>query len=237
MSIKRKILLLTTAILSTASMASAQSKNEHSERTKLPVAPSTVGVAAQQGAIDVNGDGIGDYASGDPRGAGGRLTSTGCSACNGPSKGVGNNGGGSDGGGSDKIICTAMNAAYGFGTYRQAIWLAHAARDMTPYHQTGYHLLALPLIRTAYGSDSRTARIVRSSIEHMARERTADIRAEMRGGKRRRLGRAYRAVLEPLCYLTGWLAGGRSIDAIKDVPIIAAALPTRTSHTKGQIHA
>mgnify|MGYP000082371104 CR=1 FL=1 len=56
-SIKRKILLLTTAILSTASMASAQSKNEHSERTNLPVAPSTVGVAAQQGSVDINGDG------------------------------------------------------------------------------------------------------------------------------------------------------------------------------------
>ena len=188
-------------------------------------------------AVDVDGDGIGDYEFGDPRGAGGRPTPNGCGACNGPSGGNSNSGGGEGGGGSDKIICTAMNAAYGFGTYRQAIWLAHAARDMTPYHQTGYHLLALPLIRTAYGCDTRTARLVRASIEHMARERTADIRAEMRGGKRRRLGRTYRAVLEPLCYIAGWLAGGRSIDAIKDVPVIAAALRTRTSHTKGQIHA
>ena len=238
MSIKRKILLLTTAILSTASMASAQSKNEHSERTNLPVAPSTVDVAAQQGSVDINGDGIGDYATGDPRGAGGRITSNSCGDCNGPSGGGNNSRGGGGEGGGEKIVCTAMNAAYGFGSYRQAIWLAHAARDMTPYHQTGYHLLALPLIRTAYGSDTRTARIVRASIEHMARERTADIRAEMmRGGKRRRLGRAYRAVLEPLCYLTGWLAGGRPVDAIKDVPVIAAALPTRTSHTKGKIHA
>jgi len=210
-------------------MASAQSKNEHSERTNLPV-------AAQQGAIDANGDGIGDYATGDPRGAGGRITSNSCGDCNGPSGGGNNSRGGGGEGGGEKIVCTAMNAAYGFGSYRQAIWLAHAARNMTPYHQTGYHLLALPLIRTAYGSETRTARIVRSSIEHMARERTADIRAEMRGGKRRRLGRTYRAVLEPLCYLTGWLAGGRSVDAIKDVPIIAAALPTRTSQTKGKIH-
>jgi len=218
-------------------MASAQSKNEHSERTKLPVAPSAVDVAAQQGSVDINGDGIGDYATGDPRGAGGRITSNSCGDCNGPSGGGNNSRGGGGEGGGEKIVCTAMNAAYGFGSYRQAIWLAHAARNMTPYHQTGYHLLALPLIRTAYGSETRTARIVRSSIEHMARERTADIRAEMRGGKRRRLGRTYRAVLEPLCYLTGWLAGGRSVDAIKDVPIIAAALPTRTSQTKGKIHA
>ena len=237
MSIKRNLLLLTTAILSTASMASAQSKNEHSERTKLPVAPSTVGVAAQQGSVDINGDGRGDYAIGDPRGADGKEVSDDCGACNGPSGGGNNSRGGGGEGGGEKIVCTAMNAAYGFGAYRQAIWLAHAARNMTPYHQTGYHLLALPLIRTAYGSDTRTARIVRSSIEHMARERTADIRAEMRGGKRRRLGRTYRAVLEPLCYITGWLAGGRSIDAIKDVPVIAAALRDRTSPTKGQIHA
>jgi hypothetical protein len=94
----------------------------------------------------------------------------------------------------------------------------------------------LPLIRKAYGSDERSARIVRKSIEHIVRERTADIRAEMRGAKRRPLGRFYRATLEPLCYALGWMANGRSVDAIKDVPVIAAALRTETQTTKGQIH-
>ena len=129
-----------------------------------------------------------------------------------------------------------MNAAYGFGSYRQAIWLAHAAKNMSVYHQTGYHLLALPLIRKAYGSDSKSARIVRKSIEHIVRERTADIRAEMRGSQRRPLGRFYRATLEPLCYALGWMAKGRSVEEIKEVPVIAAALRTATQNTKVQIH-
>jgi len=183
------------------------------------------------GSVDVNNDGIGDYRSGDSRGIGGTPVDGGCGGCNGPS------GGGSDGAETGaKIICTAMNAAYGFGSYRQAIWLAHAAKNMSVYHQTGYHLLALPLIRKAYGSDSKSARIVRKSIEHIVRERTADIRAEMRGSQRRPLGRFYRATLEPLCYALGWMAKGRSVEEIKEVPVIAAALRTATQNTKGQIH-
>ena len=183
-------------------------------------------------SVDVNNDGKGDYAVGDKRGAGGTTVSGHCGACNGP---TGNGPTGGEGPGN-KIICTAMNAAYGFGSYRQAIWLAHAAKTMSVYHQTGYHLLALPLIRKAYGSDSTSARIVRKIIEHMARERTADIRAEMRGSQRRPLGRFYRATLEPLCYALGWMAKGRSVEEIKEVPVIAAALRTATQNTKGQIH-
>ena len=82
-------------------------------------------------------------------------------------------------------------------------------------------MMALPLIRVAYGSDTHTARALRATLEHMARERTADIRAEMRGGRRRPLGRLYRAILEPLSYGLGWLAGGRDIEGIDEVPVLA----------------
>lgn len=135
---------------------------------------------------------------------------------------------------SDKIVCTAMNAAYGFGSYRQAIWLAHAAQNLTRYHQTGYHMMALPLIRVAYGSDQRSARVLRAALEHMARERTADIRAEMRGVRRRTLGRLYRAILEPLSYGLGWLAGGRDIEGIEAVPVLARQIkaPVRRKNIK-----
>jgi hypothetical protein len=40
-------------------------------------------------------------------------------------------------------------------------------------------------------------------LENIARHRGIDIRSEMRGSKRDRIGQAYRFVLEPLCYAVG----------------------------------
>ncbi|WP_299083324.1 hypothetical protein [uncultured Ruegeria sp.] len=137
---------------------------------------------------------------------------------------------GNDNGGDDKIVCTAMNAAYGFGSFRQAIWLRYARDHLTEFHQTGYHLIFLPLVRRAYGQDDRFARGLRKSLEHIMRERTADIRAEMQGSKRRKLGRFYRLTLEPLCYITGRLAGGGKVAGVEDVPVIAGRL-NRNSQT------
>lgn len=102
-----------------------------------------------------------------------------------------------------KHVCTAMNAAYGLGTFRSRIWLQHAASHLTPAHQRGYHRLFLPLIRFAYGGEGVVRRALRRALEHIARERTADIWAERRGARRRPRGRAYRAILEPLCRLAG----------------------------------
>lgn len=128
-----------------------------------------------------------------------------------------------------------MNSAYGFGSFRQAIWITYAAKNLTKYHETGYHIMAMPLIRIAYGSNTPTARLVRRCIEHMARERTGDIRAEMRNKPRRPLGRSYRAILEPLSYVIGRIAGGRTVEEIKDVPAIASQIkkinaPKEVSH-------
>jgi hypothetical protein len=144
---------------------------------------------------------------------------------------VGHGSGGSDSGGGSKIVCTAMNAAYGFGSFRQAIWLRHSQDHLTEYHQTGYHLIFLPLVRRAYGQDDRFALGLRKGLEHIMRERTADIRAEMQGGKRRRFGRFYRATLEPLCYVTGRLAGGGEVAGVEDVPVIAGRLNRKTQIT------
>ncbi len=100
----------------------------------------------------------------------------------------------------DKIICTAMNESYGFGSYRQAIWLGYARKHLTKEHEVGYHTLFLPLVHLAYKKDYT---LIRKILEHGTRHRTADLRAEMQDKKRDQLGRIYRFFLEPLCYVVG----------------------------------
>jgi hypothetical protein len=108
-----------------------------------------------------------------------------------------------------KIVCTAMNEAYGFGSFRQAIWLKHSAS--MPNAKTiekGYHTLFLPVVAYAFnGTPNAVRNAVRSVAEHIARHRTADLWKEMRGKKRDPLGRIYRAVIEPLCYVVGKVKG------------------------------
>ena len=108
--------------------------------------------------------------------------------------------------GSGKIICTAMNASYGFGSYRQAIWLKYSAEHLTDYHEKGYHKLFLPLVDRAYNRGENNSKVIRKILEHGTRHRTADLRAEMQGKKRDTLGRIYRTIFEPLCYIVGRLS-------------------------------
>jgi hypothetical protein len=107
--------------------------------------------------------------------------------------------------GGGKIVCTAMNQAYGFGSFRQAIWLKHSAT--MPNAKTiekGYHKLFLPVVAFAFSDKQTFARkLVRKVSEHIARHRTADLWKEMRGKKRDPLGRLYRAIIEPICYVAG----------------------------------
>jgi hypothetical protein len=112
------------------------------------------------------------------------------------------NGADGDGGTSQdkKIVCTAMNESYGFGSYRQAIWISYARKHLTKEHEVGYHTLFLPLVYLAY---KKNYTLVRRILEHGTRHRTADLRAEMQNKKRDKLGRFYRFFLEPLCYVVG----------------------------------
>jgi hypothetical protein len=111
--------------------------------------------------------------------------------------------------GGGKIVCTAMNEAYGFGSFRQAVWLQHSAT--MPNAKTiekGYHTLFLPVVAYAFnGTPNALRNAVRRVAEHIARHRTADLWKEMRGKKRDPLGRIYRAVIEPICYLVGKVKG------------------------------
>ena len=106
--------------------------------------------------------------------------------------------------GGGKIVCTAMNKEYGFGSFRNAIWLAQS-KDLDPAYEKGYHKLFLPLVNYAYRSGEKNAlqRILRGVLEHIARHRTADIWKQKRGKNRDTYGMIYRAILEPICYVAG----------------------------------
>lgn len=108
--------------------------------------------------------------------------------------------------GGGKIVCTAMNHVYGFGSFRQKIWLAQS-KDLHPAYEKGYHTLFMPIIFFAYGKNSSVIRkCVREALEHVARHRTADI-WKQKHGKRDTLGRIYRAIIEPICFVVGKVKG------------------------------
>ena len=105
-------------------------------------------------------------------------------------------GGGDSGGGGGKVVCTMMNESYGFGSFRNKIWLKHS-KNLAPEYQRGYHKIFLPLVKL-----SKTNKILKKTLEHIAVHRTIDIRQESRG-KVHLLGRVYRKILEPICYWVG----------------------------------
>tara|TARA_R110002012_G_scaffold168657_1_gene332194 strand:+ start:794 stop:2053 length:1260 start_codon:yes stop_codon:yes gene_type:complete len=111
--------------------------------------------------------------------------------------------GGNPGGNpSKKIVCTMMNESYGFGSFRNAIWLKYAKDNLSPEYQIGYHKLFLPLVKYAKGNNKSNL-LVKNILEHIAIHRTIDLKQQMRNNKRHTLGRIYRAILEPLCFIVG----------------------------------
>ena len=99
-------------------------------------------------------------------------------------------------GGGGKIVCTMMNESYGFGSFRNKIWMKFH-KDLSPEYQKGYHKLFLPLVKIA-----KKNIIVKKVLEHIAVHSTIDMRQSMRG-KTHLLGRVYRKILLPLCYWVG----------------------------------
>ena len=108
---------------------------------------------------------------------------------------VGSGDSGSDSPGG-KIVCTMMNEFYGFVSFRNKIWLRHS-KGLAPEYQKGYHKIFLPLVKL-----SKTNKLLKKTLEHIAVHRTIDIRQEARG-KVHLLGRVYRKILEPICYIVG----------------------------------
>jgi len=95
-----------------------------------------------------------------------------------------------------KIVCTMMNESYGFGSFRNKIWMKFH-KNLSPEYQKGYHKLFLPLVKIA-----KTNKVVKKILEHIAVHSTIDMRQATRG-KMHLLGRVYRKILLPLCYFVG----------------------------------
>ena len=108
-------------------------------------------------------------------------------------------GGGGSGGG--KVGCTMMNERYGFGSFRNKIWMKFH-ESYGPEYQKGYHAIFLPLVKIAKGK-GKINTAVRKVLEHMGRHVTADMFKIMKGKKRDTLGRIYRAIFEPVCHIIG----------------------------------
>jgi hypothetical protein len=108
-----------------------------------------------------------------------------------------------------KIVCSMMNEFYGTAPFRNRVWLLQSQRmPNAKVIEKGYHTIFLPLVEFAK-KDGFLNKVVRKTLEHIARHRTADVYREMRNGKRDILGRIYRNILEPLCYVTGKMKGAK----------------------------
>ena len=101
---------------------------------------------------------------------------------------------------TDKVVCTMMNESYGFGSFRNKIWMKFH-KDISPEYQKGYHKLFLPLVKYAK-QKGFTNKIVKNILEHIAIHSTIDMRQSLRG-KKHMLGRIYRKIILPICYWAG----------------------------------
>ena len=105
--------------------------------------------------------------------------------------------------GASKVVCSAMNEDYGFGSYRNAVWIQYSKLKYSnsPEYEIGYHKIALPLL--AMRHKHWFGRKIYKLMKYAARHRTADLRAEMQNKKRDTIGKALRFVLEPTCFIVG----------------------------------
>ena len=114
-------------------------------------------------------------------------------------------GGGDDAGGGSgyggKIICTAMNQMYGFGSFRNAIWMKYQKSHMRQEeYQLGYHKLFRPLVKKM-----PTNNIIRVILERIAKSRTINLRKEMRGEKLPLYYKILNPVTGSIFFTVGWL--------------------------------
>ena len=93
-----------------------------------------------------------------------------------------------------------MNESYGFGNFRNKIWMKFH-KDLSPEYQKGYHKIFLPLVKFAKGK-GKLNKVVKKTLEHIAVHSTIDMRQSMKG-KKHLLGRLYRKIILPICYWMG----------------------------------
>ena len=108
---------------------------------------------------------------------------------------------GGEGGEGGKIVCTAMNQMYGFGSYRNAIWMKYQKDYMSSEeYQLGYHKLIMPLVKKM--PTNKTIRVI---LERIAKRRTINLRKEMRGEKLPLYYKSMKYTVRPLFFAVGWL--------------------------------
>ena len=109
---------------------------------------------------------------------------------------------GSSGTDSGKIVCTAMYKTTGLEKWKKHIrvWQIFERKYLTPYHEKGYHILFKPFVKGMHKSN-----IIKALGAHVAKHRTQDLKHIMFNSKPSWLGRIYRKILEPICYLVGRL--------------------------------
>ena len=116
--------------------------------------------------------------------------------------------GGSSGGSQDKsadskkIVCTEMYRQTQLDDWQRTIklWYLFQKKYLSETHQKGYHFLFKPFVKGMQKSN-----ILTSVGRHFAQERTKDIKHIMYGTKFSLLGRVYRIILEPICFVVGLL--------------------------------
>ena len=112
----------------------------------------------------------------------------------------GSGGGGGNDPSGKSIVCTAMYQTTGLEDWSKAmkIWYIYQKKYLTIQHQEGYHKLFKPFVKGMHKSQ-----IIRAIGAHVAKHRTQDLKHIMFGSKSSWLGRVYRKILEPVCYLVG----------------------------------
>ena len=120
-------------------------------------------------------------------------------------------GGSSDSGSSDsgskdaKIICTEMYRQTQLEDWNRTIklWYLFQQKHLSETHQKGYHFLFQPFV-----NGMKQSTVLTAIGKHLAEQRTKDIKHIMYGTKFSLLGRLYRIIIEPICYIVGLFVRG-----------------------------
>jgi len=105
-----------------------------------------------------------------------------------------------------KIICTALNDMYGFGSFRNKLWMKYNDYDKALYPsnseilQLGYHKVFGKLTEMMPNSP-----LITKALRRIARVRTDRIRREMSGKPLTFESKLHPAILRPIAYAAGWL--------------------------------
>ena len=118
----------------------------------------------------------------------------------------GDSGGGSDNSSKDKkIICTEMYRQTQLEDWNRTIklWYLFQQKHLSETHQKGYHFLFQPFV-----NGMKQSTVLTAIGKHLAEQRTKDIKHIMYGTKFSLLGRLYRIIIEPICYIVGLFVRG-----------------------------